>query len=204
MKPQNKIEALGESLEDREISLAAEEGSFPLEEASEHQLPVPVEIDGTERETLLGPDQLSIALQCAATVSLEGTSPQDEAEVTEGAIALYTSFNPRDAYESVAARLTVGLTNCAMASMARAAKQGCTANARELEMRVTIKSASAVTELLKVLEHRGASRQTVTVGQVTVQPGGQAIVGNVGPRPQPSADEPTPTLTVSRSNDEDE
>jgi len=168
-------------------------------------LPVLVEMDGAERETLLGPDHLSIALQCAATVSLEGTLPQDDAEVTNGAIALYNAFNPRDAYESVAARLTVGLTNCAMASMARAAKQGCPANARELEMRVAIKSASAVTELLKVLEHRGSSRQTVTVGQVTVQSGGQAIVGNVGPRQQPSsADEPTPTVTVSRSSDEDE
>jgi hypothetical protein len=91
-----------------------------------------------------------------------------------------------------------------MASMARAAKQGYAANARELEMRVAIKSASAVTELLKVLEQRGSSRQTVTVGQVTVQSGGQVLVGNVGPRQQPSADEPAPTVTVSRSSDEDE
>jgi hypothetical protein len=30
--------------------------------------------------------------------------------------------------------------------------------------------------------HRGQDRQKVTVGQVNVESGGQAIVGNVGPR----------------------
>jgi hypothetical protein len=41
----------------------------------------------------------------------------------------------------------------------------------------------AVTEIVKVLDHhRGQDRQKVTVGQVNVESGGQAIVGNVGPR----------------------
>ena len=90
----------------------------------------------------------------------------------------------RDALESIYNRLLVALTQGAMSSIANAMKTS-EPVARETEMRLGIKCAKAFTELAKALDaHRGQGAKSVNVGQVNVEAGAQAIVGNVDHKPQ--------------------
>ncbi len=66
----------------------------------------------------------------------------------------------------------------------------------EANLNLGIKATLAVTEVVKVLDkHRGGERQKVTVGQVNVQSGGQAIVGNVGPGAKREAEAKSALIT---------
>jgi hypothetical protein len=77
------------------------------------------------------------------------------------------------------ARLELSKLDC----LARTARSGDWLEARKVNLGIAVKGSLAVTEIVKVPDHhRGQDRQKVTVGQVNVESGGQAIVGNVGPR----------------------
>jgi hypothetical protein len=90
----------------------------------------------------------------------------------------------RDALESIYNRLLVVMTQGAMSSIANAMRIS-EPVARETEMRMGIKCAQAFTELAKALDaHRGQGAKSVNVGQVNVEAGAQAIVGNVDHKTQ--------------------
>ena len=58
---------------------------------------------------------------------------------------------------------------------------------RTEELKNATRVAPVVMELLETLDrHRGRGKQNVAVGQVTVESGGQAIVGNVNSEAMPS------------------
>ncbi len=101
---------------------------------------------------------------------------------------MYLSLNPQNAEESVLARLIVGGTNAAMDCFALAGQGGQSERARELHLKFGLKAADTVTNLIGMLQrYRAQGPQNVlvgtvnnvTVGEVTVEKGGQAIVGTI-------------------------
>jgi hypothetical protein len=97
-------------------------------------------------------------------------------------IALYKRLNSQDGHESVLNRLLVGISSASMDCCSRAARLGDSPKAADLFLRNAMRGAVVAAELVKTIDqHRGQGQQTVKVGGVYVNSGGQAIVGNVGP-----------------------
>jgi hypothetical protein len=97
----------------------------------------------------------------------------------EASFASYSEFAPADATERILATLSTGLTNAAMTSLQHAAHTTLLP-ARSEELKNATQASQVVMELLEARDrHRGRGKQTVAVGQVTVESGGQAIVGTV-------------------------
>ena len=156
--------------------------------------------------TLHEPDALLVAHQVTDSVNVPaGTDSSLGWQLRDDAVALYAAIEPRDALESVLARLVVGVSNGVMHCLSGAARNDDCQQSRDVNLRHAIKGSLAVTEMVKAIDnHRGRDRQKVTVGQVNVQSGGQAIVGNVERRGQPEqATGPAPTLIAARDPDED-
>lgn len=112
-----------------------------------------------------------------------------------GSVGLYLSLNPGNAEESVLARLIVGGTNAAMDCFALAGQSRQSDRARELNLKFGLKAADTVNNLIRMLQsHRAQGPQNVlvgtvnnvTVGEVTVEKGGQAIVGTIEGKQQKS------------------
>jgi hypothetical protein len=141
--------------------------------------------------TLDEPDSLIVAQQVAGSLGVPQRIDRELREqLWNETIALYAAIGPRDALESILARLVVATSNAAMDAYRRAAANEEWPQARDVELRNGVKASRATAELINALDnHRGRGQQTVNVGQVKVESGAQAIVGNVGARerPQPAA-----------------
>lgn len=119
------------------------------------------------------------AIQVASSLNTSGFSDQESVILKKGSVSRYREFAPADPTESLLVTLSVGLQNAAMRSLEYAAGAEML-DARSEELRNATRGARMVAELLEALDrHRGRGKQSVTVGQVTVETGGQAIVGNV-------------------------
>jgi hypothetical protein len=95
-----------------------------------------------------------------------------------GAQVLVDEFAPTDAVESTLAPVIVGMRNAVMTGFYFAA-QG-SEQRRDIELITAFKGASVLVELLEAFDaHRGYGNRRVTVGNVNVASGAQAIVGNV-------------------------
>jgi len=117
-------------------------------------------------------------LEHQLVMSVTRNSPKERASrLVKGTFDLYSSLAPEDAIDSMLAGAMVGLLNAIMDCFDRANWSG---RARELNLRYGIKGAATLAALTKLYDsRRGQGRQTVTVGKVNVEAGGQAIVGNV-------------------------
>jgi hypothetical protein len=94
-------------------------------------------------------------------------------------ISQYEQFAASDGVDSVLASLIVAVKNATMDCFIRATRSD-SLPARELELKNGFKGASVLPELTKAFdERRGRGKQTVSVGNVNIESGGQAIVGNV-------------------------
>ena len=119
------------------------------------------------------------AIQVALSLNTSGFSDQESLTLRKGSVARYREFAPADPTESLLVTLSVGLHNAAMKSLEYVAGTD-RLDARSEELRNATRGAKMVAELVEALDrHRGRGKQNVTVGQVTVETGGQAIVGNV-------------------------
>ena len=97
----------------------------------------------------------------------------------QACIARYQEFACADATERLLASLSVGLHAAAMTSLQHAAGTELLI-VRTEELKNVSRAAPMVIKLLGALDlRRGRGKQSVAVGQVTVESGGQAIVGNV-------------------------
>lgn len=164
---------------------------------------VPVEPDPVP---LNSPDAVLVAHQIADSVPMPlGTDNAVQRQFMYGSVALYADIAPQDAFESVLARLLVGLANGGMDCFGRAARAGNWLAARDVNLKSAIKCTLAATEVVKVIDsHRGRTKQKVSVSQVNVQSGGQAIVGNVERRNR-SDDAPVPQpLPLAAGGDSDD
>jgi hypothetical protein len=118
-------------------------------------------------------------LQTAASLNTSEFSDDIAELLKAGAIARYYEFAPADATDRNLATLIVGLQNATMTSLQHAAEVNCP-DVRSQELRNAARAAKVVIELTEALDrHRGRNKQDVQVGQVTVESGGQAVVGNV-------------------------
>jgi hypothetical protein len=104
---------------------------------------------------------------------------QTQLGMPDSAVARFQDFQAVDSIECIIAGLMCGISDMTMESLARATRS---ANPQNTEMfaKIATKGALVVTELAKAFDqHRGRDKQTMSVGQVNVQAGGQAVVGNV-------------------------
>jgi hypothetical protein len=132
-----------------------------------------------------------------------GYAQEIQSKFRRGAVDLYASLRPKDAIDSILARLTVGLTNLTMDCVDRAGISG-TKPARDVNLRYAMKGATVVVELIKAREsRRGQGGQNVTVGKVNVEAGGQAIVGNIETGERRKATKPQSVPAFPSTEDED-
>jgi hypothetical protein len=100
-----------------------------------------------------------------------------------GAQGLVDEFAPADAVESTYAPVIVGIRNAVMTSLRLAANGS--GERRDVELNIAFKGAGVLAQLLEAFDsHRGSGTRRVTVGNVNVQSGAQAIVGNVDATPR--------------------
>ncbi len=96
------------------------------------------------------------------------------------ALELYESLTPADGAEGMLALQMVGTHDAALECLRRAAVPNQTFERRDVALKHAHKLMTLYTQQLATLnKHRGKGQQKVTVEHVNVEPGGQAIVGNV-------------------------
>ena len=146
----------------------------------------------------------TIAVQLAGTIPNCDPSSADFKICLQEAVAAYKLMNPADPAESAICRLVIGITSASMESLMRATGGAERHLTRETDLKLAMKAALTVTELIKTLDaRRGRHQQAVNVGQVNVQSGARAIVGNVGqPKDGEKGDEAVPA--PSKPSDDDE
>lgn len=123
-------------------------------------------------------DALALVQVTAALAIPANLDEETKEAVLDGAHALYRDFQIADSIDSVLATLICVLNSTTMDAAARA-KRSPTLEQREMELKSVIKGARTVIELTEAYDRRRARKQTVSVGQVKVEAGGQAVVGNV-------------------------
>lgn len=139
----------------------------------------------------------------AVTQSLRSAAWQhlDHPEITkkigEGAVDLYHGLEPQNGLEASISMLLVGVTNASLDCMSIAARvPPQEMECRELNLRYGLRGAQVAAQLAETLEKiRGKAPSNVNVGNVNVESGGQAIVGNVsaaGKKSNTTPDEASP------------
>jgi hypothetical protein len=111
---------------------------------------------------------------------LQAGVPQDQ--MIGAAMDAISAFQPRDAVEGMLASLAVAHHNMAMECLTRAMLPERPAEAASRLRQDAVRSTRAMAEMAEAIDRRrGKGQQTVRVEHVTVQAGGQAIVGQVTP-----------------------
>jgi hypothetical protein len=118
--------------------------------------------------------------------------PEIKKMMTEGAFRLYLNIEKRDALDSMLALHATSITNMSLDCYSQAALSAPNhLQIRDLNLRHALKGSAMIVEIVKALDsRRGQKSEKVTVGQVNVEAGGQAIVGNIESAP-PSGGSPT-------------
>ena len=109
-----------------------------------------------------------------------------------GAQGLVDEFAPSDAVESTLAPVIVGIRNAVMTSLHLATRGS--DERRDVEQNAAFKGAAVLVQLVEAYDaHRGHGGRRFTVGNVNVESGAQAIVGNVEttPRQEPRTEDST-------------
>jgi hypothetical protein len=97
------------------------------------------------------------------------------------AIDLFESIGPADAIEGMLAAQMVGTHNATMECLRRAMIYDQSLEAQKVYLSQAERLMNLYTRHVDALaRHRGSGQPNITVGQVNVESGGQAIVGNVG------------------------
>ena len=137
-------------------------------------------------------DALAV-LQVTAAMAIPSdvtVTEQAEEALVESAEALYHDFHAADPIDSILATLMCGISSMTMDAISRG-RRSPTLEQRDMELKSAARGALVIAELTKAFDrHRGRGKQTVNVGQVNVEAGGQAVVGNVTPAPK--SKDPTP------------
>ena len=131
--------------------------------------------------------------QIKGSVSI--SCPNDKAAdlaLQHGAQELVDEFAPADAVELTFAPVIVGIRNAVMTSIHLATRGS--DERRDVELNTAFKGAGVLAQLLEAFDaHRGHGGRRFTVGNVNVESGAQAIVGNVEttPRQEPRTEDST-------------
>jgi len=186
----------------KETVISEEANILPVEPARSQQSGQLVPFE-PKRLKLTEPDAINLGRQLARTVpSPVGVTVDDDNWALHGALALYAEQKPRDAHESMLARLAVATTNVAMETISRAALSAGVPGTHEKYLRLANQSSLTTIKLLDAIDrHRGQQQQNVSVHAVNVHSGAQAIVGNVN-KPAGADDAPKPKDPSKRDRDD--
>jgi hypothetical protein len=145
---------------------------------------------GPQELRRVGPDLITeLQLEGSVSISFHDDKLGDLA-VKHGVQGLVDEFAPADAVESTYAPVIIGIRNAVMASLCLATKGS--AERRDIELNTAFKGAGVLAQLLQAFDvHRRHGGRRFTVGNVNVESGAQAIVGNVEatPRQEPRIEE---------------
>jgi hypothetical protein len=130
----------------------------------------------------LGTDSQKMAMhlitQLASIVHKRGDA--DPAEAVALGLALQNAIQPKDELESLLASQMVGAHHLAMEFMGRALQSCQPVEQVSANVERATKLMRTFTAQMEALNrHRGKGQQKVTVEHVTVNQGGQAVIGNV-------------------------
>ncbi len=151
-----------------------------------------------------------LANQALQALWLKNSSPEGRDEKYGAAIAALVGIGPKDELEGMMAAQLIAAHNASMECYRRAMLEEQTFEGRRENLSHGGKASRTFATLLEALNrHRGKGQQKVTVEHVTVNAGGQAIVGNVGtstpgggapqkPKDQPHALAYAPGLEMPR------
>jgi len=124
-------------------------------------------------------DVLALVEVAAATAIPMKVTEESEELFAESAQALYNDFRAADPIDSIIARVMCGISSMTMDALGRG-RRSQTLEQREMELKSATRGALVLAELSKAYDGRRARvKQTVNVGQVKIEAGGQAVVGNV-------------------------
>jgi len=150
------------------------------------------------QQTLRRLSDLHAVLELAYPAAASNFSKEEKLALIQLPRALYTQFDAADAVESILARQIVGLNMMVMDCLQRASSADSLIQ-REIELKYATKGAAVITRLVEAFDaHRGRGKQNVTVGNVNVESGGQAVVGNVSPGASPEQS-PAPMSMPSKT-----
>jgi hypothetical protein len=135
------------------------------------------------------PDQGLLTHQLTSTVNTNGVPKTMAPRLRGDAVALYSALQSRDPIDSILDRHIVAMSNSVMNCHARAVEAG-NPKAIDINLRHTEKGTKVLIDLLEARERRRGPKQ-ILVGQVNVEAGGQAIVGNVETPKQQRSDKET-------------
>lgn len=117
--------------------------------------------------------------------AMYGGRVPDETEV-DALLAAMHGLRPQDEAEGMMAAQLVAMNHLSLEFMRRAMWDEQTPEGVERHMNRAIKLLNGFNAKLDALQkYRGKGQQKMTVEHVHVNEGGQAIIGNVGPSPQP-------------------
>jgi len=109
-----------------------------------------------------------------------GRSAEEEKDASFDTLAQLLAYKPRDVLEGMLVSQMVGTHNAAMECLRRAQIPDQTPEGRELNLKNGAKLMGLFTRQVEALDkHRNRGQQKITVEHVTVNAGGQAIVGGV-------------------------
>ena len=148
--------------------------------ASASAVPRLKDVAGSDRERLNGM-LLRAVLGCLPCPAAE--RPEDRERRIGAALDAVASFGPRDAVEGMLAAQAVAMHLAAMAALQRSQRPDLPFEAASRLRRDGAGLCRAVAEMADAIERRrgGGARQVVRVERVTVEAGGQAVVGAVAP-----------------------
>ncbi len=127
-------------------------------------------------------ESLSLVRLREVALSFAATSPneEDQKKAIGNAIAALQGLAPSDELEGMLAAQMIATHNTAMECLRRANGDGLSFEAREQNLKHAAKLLAVYARQVEALDkHRGKGQHELTVEHVTVNAGGQAIVGHV-------------------------
>jgi hypothetical protein len=162
-----------------------------------------VTIDPSNLKAATGTDDrklgVQIVRQTADAMWVPGAmSELERQDAVSAAMAALSGLAPIDTLEGMLASQMVATHNAAMECLRRAQLPNQSFEGREVSFKQASKLMALYARQMEALDkHRGRGQQKITVEHVTVNAGGQAIVGNIGAGgPAPVQEAVTPMLAA--------
>lgn len=125
-------------------------------------------------------DALDLFIGQIQMVVAPGSCCDDKAKALNQAMPLLLAIKPENEVEAMLAAQMVGIHTMTMSMMNRAMRSDQTVEGVNNNVNRVTKLSRTFISLLEALnKHRGKGKQKITVEHVTVNEGGQAVVGNV-------------------------
>jgi hypothetical protein len=149
----------------------------------------------------LAASQMMVNQVAATAWRPEAYTTKEHQDASHNTLAQLLAYEPKDALEGMLVSQMIGTHNAAMECLRRAQLNNQTYEGRDMALKHAAKLTGIFTRQVEALDkHRNRGQQKITVEHVTVNAGGQAIVGgvDVGGGTQAHA---TPAQPLALTND---